>query len=69
VCGDTVLKNGDVVVVKKDSHVRTTHPAKDVYMLKRKQSVKVHHVIGNDVVWAGSGGYWCWTDISNVEVL
>ena len=58
---------GTTVKIKKGSLVKSMHPQKSQYTLSRTQRVTVHHTVGDDIVWAGSGGYWCWTDRSNVE--
>lgn len=80
--GDTMkINNGDIVTVNKGSVVKSYNPSKSEYILKRSQRVKVNHqysavfkwdggericITESSIVWAGTGGYWCWTDKSNV---
>lgn len=70
------VKKGDIVVIPAGTRVKTMHPQRDFYTLKRRQRVKVHHVLGGFtdgdkvtppvVCWAGAGGYWCEVDINDV---
>ena len=68
-----------IVTLRKGSRVFSCHPKKSSYELSRKQRVKVHAYYpalppeGHgypekkaQVHWAGTGGYWCWTDADNV---
>lgn len=69
---------GSVVTLRKGSVVHSTHPSKKEYVLSREQKVKVHNFYEGypetrgypgrpaEINWAGTGGYWCWTDASNV---
>ena len=57
---------GTTVKIKKGSLVKSMHPQKSQYVLSRSQHVAVHHTVVNDIVWTGTGRYWCWTDKSNV---
>lgn len=69
---------GSTVSLKRGSVVHSTNPSKGKYVLSREQKVKVHNFYGGypetcgypgrpaEVHWAGAGGYWCWTDASNV---
>jgi hypothetical protein len=72
---ERVVRRGDIVTVRKGAEVRTTHPKRDGYILKRSQKVKVylfleewecdgrsHHA---EISWAGSGGYWCYAKLSD----
>lgn len=66
-----------IVVVRAGSSVRSYNPSKRNYTLKRDQKVTVwfkfhevkdgEHIINQaEISWAGTGGYWCHTDIDNV---
>lgn len=77
---NTIAKKmvGRTVVIAKGSLVMTVGK-KGFYYLKRKQKVCINHSTsgycaeGNNpgknptVVWVGSGKYWCWTSVENVE--
>lgn len=75
---EKVFSRGDVVTVAKGAIVYSTHPYKKERILTRKQSIKVHSYYPEikefsgypgkaaQIHWAGTGGYWCWTDASNV---
>ena len=68
------INNGEIVRVNKGSVVESYNPSKRKYTLKRSQKVKVNHQYEypgreNVVVWAGTGGYWCWTNESNVQKI
>jgi hypothetical protein len=39
------FKQGNIVVVKKGSIVRTTHPKRNQYTLKRNQTIKVKAIL------------------------
>lgn len=39
------FKHGDTVLVKKGAIVRTTHPKRNHYILKRNQTTKVNHTL------------------------
>ena len=65
-----LLKKGDMLTIKKGSLVKSMHPSKQEYKLSRSQNIKVDHWYDLDdhVVWAGSGGYWCWTNFNNIKL-
>lgn len=64
--------------VKKGSVVHSFNPSKEEYTLARSQKVKVKFFDPGykgdgyydsrpaKVTWAGTGGYWCWTNAENV---
>lgn len=75
-------EKGDQVVIKSGAVTRSTHPdpQQAEKTLKRAQTVTVHQVYGGyidvdktisvkdpEVHWAGTGGYWRWTLLNNVE--
>ena len=65
-----MIMRGQTVMLRKGAEVRTMHPARDRYTLKRNQSVKVHSAHAGyeldgvshpaEISWAGTGGYWCY---------
>lgn len=69
---------GTVVTLRRGSVVRSTSPSKEEYTLSREQKVKVRNFYEGypetcgypgrpaEITWAGTGGYWCWTDANNV---
>jgi len=64
------IKPGDEITIKKGAIVHTTHPSRKQYTLTRRQRVKVHHTLlphCEEVHWVGTGSYWCWTNLENVE--
>lgn len=63
------INDGDFVRINKGAVVKSCHPSKQEYTLKRSPQIQVNHqhdYAEDTVVWAGTGGYWCWTDKSNV---
>lgn len=74
------VKKGDRVVVKAGTVVRSCHPQKKVYTLKRSQTVTVHLYLRGyapfegqekqepEISWAGTGGYWCYAKLSDCEI-
>jgi hypothetical protein len=73
------IQPGNLVKIKKGARVSTTHP-KGSYECRRSYIFKVHDVYpGYDdshysgavrtasVHWVGTGSYWFWTDMENVE--
>jgi len=70
------------VRIRAGAKVHSTHPALRGHgkVLSRAQTVTVSHVYDGyvnihehtvtnaQVNWAGTGGYWHWTDLANVEV-
>lgn len=74
-------KRKEKVVVKAGSEIFSTHPTVKQRNSSRRQTVTIHSLdngfVRNEdgvfdvrmsrVHWAGTGGYWCWTDLSNVE--
>lgn len=80
--GNIPVKNGERVRVKAGSLVFSTNPQVDQtgVELKRSQIVTIHgdvspgyvnenRLVQPRVTWAGSGGYWRWTDLNNVDFL
>lgn len=69
------IERGVRVRIPQGATVRTMHPSRDSYVLKRSQVVKVDHTLGGTpaypewnqpavpltVRWPGTGGYWCET--------
>lgn len=72
------IVKGSTVTIRKGSTVRSCNPSKEEYQLSRNQTVKVHKVVegypehsgyparNDEIHWAGSGGYWHWTDVENI---
>lgn len=59
------------VKVLKGAVIKTTHP-KGGRVCTRDQTVQAHTRSGQwtDVfTWRGSGGYWCWTEKTNCELV
>jgi hypothetical protein len=81
-CAELPIQPKQRVRIRKDSKIRTTHP-KGPYILKRSYIVTVHDVspgyVSNDInniknrnpeiCWIGTGSYWFYTDMENVEVV
>lgn len=81
----TMPKKGERVRIKRGSLVRSTHPSftSDGKVSEREQVVVVHQVYAGyfdhghrpayihqgEVHWAGTNGYWRWTNLSNVEIV
>jgi hypothetical protein len=69
------IQKGDKVKLPKGIDVHTTHTKKN-YMTKRSTTITVFDVAPEwqndgqihpaDICWVGSGGYWCYTNMSNV---
>lgn len=77
--GEVTLKRGDKVRIKAGSKITSTLKSLN-RTTTRPYTVTIHdvysgfihehrgHVVRNPtVVWAGSGGYWCETEVANVE--
>lgn len=74
-------KAGDRVRVKKGARISSTHPSHDgVKIAGRSYQVEVYTSFrgyrsadGEDIPptvhWAGSGGYWKWCPLEDVEVV
>jgi hypothetical protein len=74
----TTYSRGQEIKLRKGSVVRSTNPSKKEYTLSRNQKVTVHSYYpplkgwgdypakNAEVHWAGTGGYWCWTDVENI---
>lgn len=74
------IQKNDCVLLAKGSEIRSYNPSKKVYHLKRQQKVKVWFVLKErkeikdwdvpycpeQIIWPGTGGYWCRTDSSNI---
>lgn len=75
-------EKGESVSLIKGTEFSSTHPDPDMEsgVLSRKQSVKVSSIHGGyidrdrevkvvdpSVNWAGTGGYWRWTSVANIE--
>lgn len=70
------FKRGDTVIVRKGAVVKSLHPKKGTYTLKRNQKVIVHLVLHGyeyegekrlpEISWAGTGGYWCYVNQSDI---
>lgn len=69
---DFDVKRWHKIRIPKGTKYRTTHPKKDGdQYTKRTYVVQTHTSSGpytDRVTWAGSGGYWCWTEKINVEI-
>jgi len=81
----TSLEKGQSVRVKKGSVIRGTSSRYPIEgkVSKRQQTIVVHRVAPGyldyyeskpkvkqaAVHWAGADGYWCWTDLNNVEIM
>jgi len=79
------VQRDQIVRIKKGALVFSTHPSFDSNgkVTARHQQVKVHafdrgyvttygpkpNVVPPFVRWAGTGGYWRWTDLNNVELI
>ena len=65
------INDGDIVIVNKGAVVKSYNPSKREYVLKKSQKVKVYYQydIKREIVWVGTGHYWCWTDKSNIQRL
>lgn len=79
------VQRDQIVRIKKGALVFSTHPSFDSNgkVTTRPQQVKVRafdrghvtiygprpNVVPPSVKWAGSGGYWRWTDLNNVELI
>ena len=76
------INRGDIVTIRKGSIVRSLHPKKGNYQLRRNQTVKVHlflrgyeyegKIYPAEISWSGTGGYWCYArraDIINGILL
>ncbi|MCZ7862458.1 hypothetical protein O9X98_13880 [Agrobacterium salinitolerans] len=75
---------GDTVRLRKGLQFGTTHPSVKG-PVKRNRTVEVHHtyegytsdlehgrkavVCNPRVEWVGTGGYWCWADIDDIEIV
>ena len=71
------IQRGDRVCIKAGAEIRTTHP-KGPRTSARAYYVTVHDVSPGydcpgyairkpEIVWVGSGSYWFYTDMENVE--
>lgn len=73
---------GDTVTINKGAMIQSTHPDFDEGAIasKRAQTITVHRVSGGyidkdretcvedpQVHWAGTGGYWRWTSLSEIK--
>lgn len=77
----TTVKPGDRVRVLKGAQIRSLHPKWRgiVKHAGTTYTVTVSHVFpgyvnynvihNTRISWAGEGGYWCETDINNVEIV
>lgn len=79
------VEKGQIVVLKSGSLVKSFNPSKKEFTLSRRHKVRVNrmdrgfvyppeergrnNIRETTVVWAGTGGYWCWTSIENVEAI
>lgn len=71
---ECAVKRGDVVTIRKGAIVRSLRRGE--YVLTRNQKVKVNLVITGythdlvtrpaEVIWAGSGGYWCYANLADI---
>jgi hypothetical protein len=77
------LERGAVVRIAKGARIFSTHPSvpREGLQARCAQQVKLHFIdrgyvdgrstdpiiVQGKVQWAGTGGYWRWTDINNVE--
>lgn len=80
ICVERPIQPGDRIRILKGTRIRTTHP-KGPYNCTRTYTVTVHCIYpgydGNEyrkfparkpeVCWVGSGSYWFYTDMDNVE--
>ena len=73
-------KRGDQVLIKKGARIESTHPQiEGVALAKRSYFVQIHdayegYTVDGEahpsrVTWAGSGGYWKWCPLGDVEVV
>lgn len=84
VAGLVFPKRGDDVTIAKGAIVHSTHPKipSEGIEQKRRQTVLLHdlkcgfvdtwhgiRVQDVEVLWAGTGGYWKWTSLNNVESI
>jgi len=75
---DRLPRRGDKVRIKAGAKISSTSD-RSRRILTRAYKVTVHDAfLGSvrdgdisqpTVHWAGSGGYWCWTDLASVEFL
>jgi hypothetical protein len=80
-CDELPVKKGDLVLIELDSLIYTTHPVSQKISKKSWYLVKVHaaypafhddpggYESPAQVHWAGTGGYWHWTDMKNIKEI
>ena len=69
------------IQIRSGSLILTTHPKGSVISTQSQKIERFHRidkgyvsereraVVNPKLVWAGTGGYWRWTDLNNVEQL
>jgi hypothetical protein len=73
------LASGTVVRIKKGTALWSTNPSKHKFMAGRTYVVTIHDsypAYGDntemrfaEVLWAGTGGYWTYAKLDDVEVV
>ena len=65
----TTIKKDDILTIKRGSLVKSYNPSKMEYTTVRKQKIKINHWYTSSrvIAWVGTGYYWCWTNVDNVE--
>jgi hypothetical protein len=63
------IKQGDRFTIEPGTEIHSTYqPLRRI--AKRRFTVTVHHTLSFnehlEIVWAGSGGYWCWVKLDGI---